>query len=153
VAGLRHHERVAQPFTLKAPDGPAWVIDPPVDPYGDGYTHQARVEIRADGLTAHTIVTIDSATPQTLAEFFGQLDADWRGWDGERRWRALEGLAIEARHDGGHVLIAVTIKHGWYSRHARAMTRDEWSARVVFTLEAGEQLRAVARELASLFGQ
>jgi hypothetical protein len=144
---------VAQPFTLEAPGGPTWVIDPQVDPHADGYTRQARVEIRSDGLIARTIATIDSTTPHTLAEFFAQLEADWRGWDGERRWRALEGLAIEARHDGGHVLVAVTVTHSWYSRQVQAMTRDEWSARVTFSLEPGEQLRTVARELASLFGE
>jgi hypothetical protein len=144
---------VAQPFTLEAPDSLTWVIDPPVDPCGDGYVRGARVEIRVDGLAAHAIANLDSATPQTLAKFFSQLDADWRGWDGECRWRALEGLAIEARHDGGRVLVAVTVEHSWYSRATRAMTRKTWSARVVFTLEAGEQLRAVAWELASLLGE
>jgi hypothetical protein len=77
----------------------------------------------------------DSSTPQTLAEFSGQLDADWRGWEGERRWRALEGLAVEAWHDGGHVLVAVTVEHSWYSRYTQAMARETWSARVVFTLD------------------
>jgi hypothetical protein len=58
-----------------------------------------------------------------------------------------------AWHDGGHILVAVTVEHSWYSRASRAVTRDTWSARVVFHLEAGEQLRAVARELASLLGE
>ena len=79
---------MAQPFTLEAPGGLTWVIDPPVDPCEDGYVREARVEIRADGLAAHTIANLDSATPQTLAEFFSQLDADWRGWD----------VQIAARH-------------------------------------------------------
>jgi hypothetical protein len=141
---------VVQPFTLELPDGVAWVIDPPVDPYGDGYVCRARVEIRADGLTAHTIATIDTS-PLTLPGFFAQMDADWRGWDGERRWRALEGeLMIEARHDGGQILMAVTVRHSWWGE-ARSGRRDEWSARVEFTLEPGEQLRNVARELAFLF--
>jgi hypothetical protein len=66
---------VAQPFTLEVPDGPTWVIDPPFDLYGDGYVRKARVEIRADGLAAHTIATLDYS-PETLAAFFSQLDAD-----------------------------------------------------------------------------
>jgi hypothetical protein len=143
---------VAQPFTLEVPDGPTGVIDPPFDPYGDGYVRKARVEIRADGLAAHTIATLDYS-PETLAAFFSQLDADWRGWEGERQWRALEGLAITAWHDGRHVLVAVTVKPRRYSQASGAMTRDTWSARAVFTLEAGEQLRAAARELASLLGE
>ncbi len=44
-------------------------------------------------------------------------------------------MTIEARHDG------------------RAHAKDAWSARVVFTLDAGEQLTAVARDLASLLGE
>jgi Family of unknown function (DUF6228) len=147
---LRHHDRVPQPFTLELPDSPTWVIDPPLDPHGDGYVREARVEIRADGLAAHTIATLDYS-PETLAAFFNQLAADWRGWEGERRWKALEGMAIEARHNGrAHVLVAVTIEHSWYTS---AGEKDAWSARVVIALEAGEQLTAVARQLASLLGK
>jgi hypothetical protein len=39
-----------------------------------------------------------------------------------------------------HVLIAVTVK-----RPDMTFAEDAWSARVVFTLEAGEQLAEVAR--------
>src|SRR3954453_3136179 len=36
-----------------------------------------------------------------LAEYFEQLDADWRGWAGERRWESLErDVALVATHDG-----------------------------------------------------
>ena len=140
---------MAQPFTLELLDGPKWIIDPPFDPYGDGCVQRARVEIRADGLAAHIIATLDSTAPQTLAEFFGQLDADWRGWDGERHWSALEGMAIEASHGGGHVVITVTIE----PPPVPSAKADVWSARAVFTLEAGEQLRTVARDLASLLAE
>ncbi len=55
-------------------------------------------------------------------------------------------MAIEAWHDGrANVMIAVTIKRPWLT-----FAKDAWSARAVFTLEAGEQLTAVAREIASL---
>jgi Family of unknown function (DUF6228) len=76
-------------LTLGLLDGPKWIIDPPVDPYGDGNVCKARVELRADGLEAHTAVTLDSAfRPGNLAEFFTGLAAGWRGWTGQRRWRA-----------------------------------------------------------------
>jgi Family of unknown function (DUF6228) len=141
---------MAEPFTLELPHGLKWVIDPPVDPYGDGYIRTARVEIRADGLTAETTATLHSAGDRHLAGFFEELAADWRGWAGERHWRTLEGeMAIQAWHDGrAHVMIAVTIK-----RPRLAYEKDAWSARAVFTLEAGEQLTAVAQGLASLLSE
>jgi hypothetical protein len=138
---------VAQPFTLELPGGLKWIIDRPVDPYGDGYVRTARVEIRANGMVAHTTAFLAFDRPWNLAEFFAELAADWRGWAGERRWRALGGeMAIEASHDGrAHVLIAVTIK-----RPQLTFVKDAWSARIVFTLDAGEQLTAVTRDLASV---
>jgi hypothetical protein len=36
-------------FVLDFPHGLKWAIDPPVDPYGDGYVHTAG-GIRTDGL-------------------------------------------------------------------------------------------------------
>ena len=144
---------MAEPFVLDSPDGLRWAIDPPVDPYGDGYVHTAHVELRADGLTAKTSATVDGikdGSRQDLAEFFAELASDWRGWTGERKWRALEGeMAIEAWHDGrASVMIAVTIKRPWMT-----FAKDAWSARAVFMLEAGEQLSSVARDLASLLGK
>ena len=58
-------------------------------------------------------------------------------------------MEIEASHDGrGHVLVAVTIK-----RPDMTFAEDAWSARIVFALEAGEQLAEVARDLASALAQ
>jgi hypothetical protein len=47
--------------------------------------------------------------PTTL---FAELAANWRGWDGERRWADLEGrVALAATADSlGHVTIKVTLK-------------------------------------------
>jgi hypothetical protein len=137
---------MTEPFTLELPDGLKWIIEPPIDPYGDGHVRTTQVEIRANGLEAHTTATLSDG-PWNPAEFFTELAADWRGWAGERRWRALEGeMEIEASHDHrAHVLIAVTIK-----RPEMTFARDAWSARIVFALEAGEQLTGVARDLASV---
>jgi hypothetical protein len=50
--------------------------------------------------------------PWDLALFFAELAADWRGWEGERHWRALEGeLEVQASQKDARVLIAVTVKH------------------------------------------
>jgi hypothetical protein len=74
------------------------------------------------------------------------LVADWRGWAGKRRWRALEGeMEIEASHDGSHVLVAVTIM-----RPDMTFAEDAWSARIAFALEPGEQLTGVANDLAAV---
>jgi Family of unknown function (DUF6228) len=133
-------EAVAERFVLELPDDLMWAIDPPVDPYGDSYVHMANVEIRAHGLTAETTATVEGTGERDLADFFADLACDWRGWTGERSWRALEGeMAIEAWHDGrANVMITVTIKPPWMT-----FAKDAWSVRAVFTLEAGEQLSGV----------
>jgi hypothetical protein len=140
---------MAEPFVLELSDGLTWIVEPPTDPYGDGYVRKAHVELRADGLAAKTIATLHGHGVRDLASFFEDLATDWRGWAGKRDWRALEGeMAIEAWHDGlALVTIAVTVKRQW-----QPFADDAWSARVVFTLEAGEQLRATAQDLARLLG-
>jgi hypothetical protein len=142
---------MAESFTLELPGGVRWVIERPDDPYGDGdgdgdgYVRSARVSIRASGLEARTTATL-SGGPWNPAAFFAELAADWQGWAGERRWRALEGeMEIEASHTGAHVLVAVTVE-----RPDMTFAEDAWSARIVFALEAGEQLAGVARDLASV---
>jgi hypothetical protein len=47
-----------------------------------------------------------------------------------------------------HVLSAVTVK-----RPEMTFAEDAWSARIVFTLEAGERLAQVARDLVSALVQ
>jgi hypothetical protein len=139
---------MAEPFSLHTADGYEWVMYPPVDPYGDGYVRIADVEIRADGMTAHTTATLSATFDKVdLAEFVAGLASDWRGWEGRRQWEALEQeMAIEAWHDGrANVMLAVTVR-----RPERTYADDAWSARVVFTVEAGEQLSVLARDIASL---
>jgi hypothetical protein len=88
---------MAEPFTLELAGGLQWSIDPPAEPH-DVCVRTARVSIRAPGLQAHTIATFSDG-PRDLALFFAELAADWRGWEGERHWRALEGeLEVQASH-------------------------------------------------------
>jgi hypothetical protein len=140
---------MAEPFRLHAADGCEWIIDPPVDPYGDGYVRKAGVEVRADGMTARTTATLTAVFDPIdgLVSFFAGLASGWRGWEGKRHWEALEQqMAIEAWHDGrANVMIAVTVR-----RPQKTYADDAWSARVVFTVEAGEQLIAVSENIASL---
>jgi hypothetical protein len=143
---------VAEPFVLIRPRGLTWIIDPPFDPDGQGWSETVRVEIRADGLSAETrLDSVDGlvadAIPRhttRLGDFLASLAANWRGWEGDRCWTALENeLTISARHDGRrHVLLAVIVR-----RPCLTFAEDAWSARVVFTLEAGEELTSIARDV------
>lgn len=141
---------MAEPFVLEQRRNLKWVIDPPADPYGDGCCQSARTGFQAPGLAAETTVMLDPYREAPLQDFFAGLAADWRGWAGTRGWTALEHeMTIEARHDGrANVVIAVTLR-----RPEQAFADDAWSARAVFTVEAGEELTAVARDLASLLAR
>jgi hypothetical protein len=126
-----------------APEGSPqrWALGRPVDPYGDGYVHRVFVEVSDDGIAASGWATFEGQTPRTLRDFLTWLDQDWRGWPGTRTWTAMENeMTLEAIHDGtSHVRIAVTLR-----RAHRTHDPDAWSARIVVTLEAGEQLRELA---------
>lgn len=82
-----------------------------------------------------------------LVAFFDGLSRDWRGWDGERRWDALEGdLSIQATHEYQHVQLRVTIRTlgpGWGNLG--------WEATASLTLDPGEQLSQIPADLARLF--
>jgi hypothetical protein len=85
---------------------------------------------------------LEGQTPRTLRDFLAWLALDWRGWPGTRTWTAMENeTTLEAAHDGTrHVQIAVTLRRAW-----RTHDPDAWSARIVLSLEAGEQLSELAR--------
>jgi hypothetical protein len=124
-----------------------WRLYAPVDPHGDGYVLQMPVEVQDEGLCAQTTVTIDGyprGGEGDLAGFVRGLAEDWQGWSGRRVWDALEHeMSIAAVHDGrGYVSLAVTLR-----RHRRPYADDAWSARSVFTLEAGEEMGALASDI------
>jgi hypothetical protein len=124
---------------------------PPIDPYGDGYIAHLPVEISDDGMHAKTVATVDGPAggrAGSLVEFFSSLCDDWQGWTGPRTWQAFDReLTIVAIHDGrGHVTLDVTLR-----RHHRSYDHDAWSARTAFTVEAGEQMSALARNIQDLF--
>jgi uncharacterized protein DUF6228 len=104
----------------------------------DGYVHVLSVEL-TDGLAADGTGTFEGNEGQDVAGFLTALADDWCGWPGARRWASMEGdLAIAARHDGkGHVELTVTLRRDW---------PDGWSACLVLTVEAGEELSTLARQ-------
>jgi Family of unknown function (DUF6228) len=118
-----------------------WAVGRPVDSYGDGYVHKVFVEISDDGIAASGWATFDGQAPQTLRDFLTGLGEEWRGWPGTRTWTSMEHeMTVNATHDGrGHVRIAVTLRRARRADHLHA-----WSARIVLTVEAGEQLRELA---------
>ena len=73
-----------------------------------------------------------------LAELFGELAADWRGWDGQKAWRSLEGeLQLTATADrAGHVTLLTRLREG---------APPLWSVELTLVVEAG-QLEQIARE-------
>jgi hypothetical protein len=105
-----------------------------------------RVTLTSGGLAASTDIDLDSIrhTVGPIGEFFRELAADWRGWQGERRWGQAP-LILAATHDGlGHVAINVQVATNVYSE-------PDWEARATIELEAG-RLDHVARQAAELPG-
>jgi hypothetical protein len=124
-----------------------WTLYAPHDPDGDGYVARMQVEVHDDGLSARTTATIDGyprGGEPDLVAFIRGLAEDWQGWSGRRVWNALEHeMSIAAVHDGrGYVSLAVTLR-----RQVRPYDDDAWSAKSVFTLEAGEEMRAFASDI------
>ena len=123
-----------------------------------------RLSPAADGATLHHLVAVLaveglSATKKVyahyafgwrdLADFFGELAGDWRGWSGVREWTSLESdLKIEAKHDGGHVRLHVTLRQDWPHRGG-----GSWTVCVDLAVEPGEQLRRLADDIKDLANQ
>ena len=103
--------------------------------------------LRLDGLEATRQVVGNYVSGfQDLADFFAELAANWRGWPGARRWESLEhDLAIEATHQHSHVTLKVEI-------HCDRLDWDNSGWRVAgdVTIDPGEQLSSVARDVASM---
>ena len=120
--------------------------------------HRARsVVIRSDGRGDYWIAELrgESVSAQLrfyalgstgLGEYFGELAASWRGWDGDKTWAALEGdVVIAASHDGlGTIGVVVELRD-------EPSVRDDpdWRAALVLTLDAGA-LAALARHARAL---
>jgi hypothetical protein len=104
-------------------------------------------DLSAEGLTATKRVYTHYASGwHQLAEFFAGLAADWRGWSGAREWSSIESdLAIQARHEFGHVQLNVTMR-----RDRPDWGNHGWTASADLTLEPEEQLSQVAREVKDL---
>jgi hypothetical protein len=76
-----------------------------------------------------------------LDTFFESLAADWRGWDGTRRWDAVEhGMTIEATHRGSRVELLFILR--------RDYDPDSWELRIPIRIAPGETLQRLAEATA-----
>ena len=74
-----------------------------------------------------------------LVRFLDELEEQWRGWDGVRRWKSLEGeFSLAARHTGSHVVLRAELSNTGFNGTA------EWTARLEVALGAGEDLTSAA---------
>lgn len=104
----------------------------------------AHVRLSGLGLDVTTSVyALNSHGFDGLVEFFKGLERDWRGWDGVREWKTLEGeLEVSVTHDGGHLHFVVRL---------RDSIRALWTVETSLSIEPGEQLAGAARGLQNLF--
>lgn len=90
------------------------------------------------GLNLHARTRVGTYMSGGLADLFGEMAAQWRGWEGVKTWSSLEGelhLAAEADRTG-HVTLTTRLSEG---------APSVWSVELVLVLEAG-QLERLARE-------
>jgi hypothetical protein len=108
---------------------------------GDYDTHMA-IELIADGLRAQFDDILFSPWDRDdLINFFDGLATDFHGWTGHRTWRT-NYLALEANYgSGGHVELNWTL--------LPALISPPWRATVTTTIEAGEQMSALAADIRS----
>jgi hypothetical protein len=103
-------------------------------------------EISDVGVSAtRAIRTLDG---DSLTSWAAELAESYSGWDGVRSWKSLEqDLRIDAIHDRlGHVSLRFVV------RGPRGYERDAWEASVCVNLDAGEDMRRLAAEIAAFLG-
>jgi hypothetical protein len=113
-----------------------------IRPLGDG---EWWVELDGPGMHAEQRIWARNGRDDLdLDEFFAALDAEWRGWEGEKEWSA-QGLRLTATHDGlGHVQVIATVDDRLLSGRD-----DAWSASLRLFLDAGS-LGEIARSARAL---
>ena len=92
------------------------------------------------GCDYHGAARVYADTPVHLGAFFRDLAAHWRGWQGKKEWRSLEGeLAFTATSDStGHTSLWVRLRSGPYPY--------DWSLTTTLLVEAG-QLEQIAVQM------
>jgi hypothetical protein len=112
------------------------VLDVERLPHEEG--EQVLVEISRGGLTAARWVFFFHDAPE-LARYFSSLSRHWRGWQGTREWKSLEGdLEIHATHTGSHVDFVVSLR-----------SEPSWRSKISLTVAAGTDLERIADVVAT----
>jgi len=102
------------------------------------------VEVRSSGLTCTESAL--SLGGDGLDVFLAGLAADWRGWEGVRRWDTLEmEIGLEATHQGHRVKLLFIVR--------RDYEQDSWELRLPILVAPGESLSRLAVGTAGLFGR
>jgi hypothetical protein len=96
-----------------------------------------RVTLSGDAISATKVVYAYTDGP-LLASFFASIAADWRGWNGERAWKALEGdFSVRATSDRlGHIRLDAEL-------HSHDLD-DNWSISAPVFLDGGSLDRIAA---------
>jgi hypothetical protein len=70
--------------------------------------------------------------PDDLVAFLDELAREWKGWQGEKEWKSVEGdFALSGTADGlGVVALRVTLKSGPFE--------DDWCVQTVIHVDAGQ---------------
>jgi hypothetical protein len=104
-----------------------------------------RAELSCGSMEASTEY-YDHDGVQSLAEYFGEIAASWRGWEGDRSWVSLEGeLRLAAVHDKlGTITLTAELRSNQYYSPGEGYI---WRVRGLLLLDAGA-LDALARQAA-----
>jgi hypothetical protein len=131
---------------LVAAGGGAVTFGSATDPFSDGFGFvDVLVTIEAEGLSAQAWVrTIEDDTPLSLRRFLFELADDWKGTEASRTWESVEHQLKIRCHRGrlGDVTLIFTLRG---SHRA-----DSWLAEASVTVEAGEEMAKLARDVEQL---
>lgn len=91
--------------------------------------------------------TMEGSTGRGLIALFQALADDWRGDKKEVTWTAIEhGLRVDSKRDSvGHVFLTFELRENYQ--------QDAWAARVVVSVEAGEEMSRLAGAVRHLLAE
>ena len=116
--------------------------EPPYVPWSMGFTKEPRETLEEHFGTRDLDTALDNHILGlgSAIGFFEDLADSWRGWEGQREYRSLEGeLTLAAAHDGlAMVTLAVQMSQP---------SPPGWSAAADLELGAGADLEAQARAI------
>ncbi|WSB18745.1 DUF6228 family protein [Streptomyces albidoflavus] len=96
--------------------------------------------VTAQGEAARIEVMVRTWDGDGLDVFLAELAEGFRGWNGTRTWRSLEGdLTMAAEHAGSHVRLT-------WGLHDRLLD-DEWRFELTTIHAPGEDMRRLAIEM------